>query len=185
MEIDRVEGKGWYGSNGKKGKGKGKNEKGSSKGKTKSKTKTKDGRGKTKKGQEKGKSKSDDRSRGGKGKGDKQCFTCGKFGHYSRECWQNTQVRAVSGAPYNAQDNMASQQTVVQGSPTSSTTGSFSHLTSVSNQMPQTQQNAVQSSQHRVARLVEDMSSDLVFDLRSSAYMDGNICVVHHYIGDR
>ena len=58
-------------------------------------------------------------------------------------------------------------QTVVQGSPASSTTRSFTHLTSVSNQVSQFQvQGAVQ------------------FDLRNSCHGGGNICAVHYYIRD-
>lgn len=57
-------------------------------------------------------------------------------------------------------------------------------MTSVSNQVPQAQQSAVQSGQHRFARIVENVSEDLVFDLRVSTSFGGNICVVHHYIGD-
>jgi hypothetical protein len=64
MEIDRVEGKGWHGAAGKKGRGKGKSDKGASKGKGKSKSKSKDGKGKSKKGSDKGKSRADDRSKG-------------------------------------------------------------------------------------------------------------------------
>ena len=77
MEIDRVEGKGWHGAAGKKGKGKGKSDKGASKGKSKSKSKSKDGKGKSEKGSDKGKGRADDRSKG-KGKGDRQCYICGK-----------------------------------------------------------------------------------------------------------
>ena len=185
MEIDRVEGKGGHGAAGKKAKGKGKSHKGASKGKGKSKTKSKDGKGKSKKGSDKGKDRADDRSKG-KGKGDRQCYICGKPGHYARDCWQGgQQARVVAqNTAQQSQDNMVPYQTVVQGSPSSSTTGNFTHLTSVSNQVPQAQQSAVQSGQHRVARIVENVSEDWVFDLRVSTSFGGNICVVHHYIGD-
>ena len=106
--------------------------------------------------------------------------------NYSRDWWQGgQQVRAVAqNTAQQSQDSMASYQTVVQGSPSSSTTGSFTNLTSVSNQVPQAQQSAVQSGHHRVARIVENTSEDLVFDLRTSTGFGGNICVVHHYLGD-
>ena len=107
-------------------------------------------------------------------------------GHYARDCWQGgQQVRAVAqNAAQQSQDSMVSYQTVVQGSPSSSKTGNVTHLTSVSNQVPQAQQSAVQSGQHRVARIVENTSEDLVFGLRVSTGFGGNMCVVHHFIGD-
>ena len=187
MEVDRIEGKGWHASGGKKRKGKGKSDKGASKGKSKQKGKSKDlQKGKSSKGYDKGKSKGDERSKGkGKG-GDRQCYVCGRFGHIAKECWKNPQqVRAIPQVGQQVQDPTSTYQTVVQGSPTSSTTGSFTHLTSVSNQVPHSQaQGAVQATQHRVSRIVENNSEDVVFDLRTSNNGGGNICVVHYYIGD-
>ena len=133
MDVDRVKGKGkWnnsYGSYGgqSKGygsKGKGKGDKGYQKGKSDGKGKSKDAKGKSKKGNEKGKGKADNDRFKGKGKSDKQCHTCGKFGHFSRDCWQNQQVRAVSqNSVAQSLDAASVQLSGPQGSPTSSVAG--------------------------------------------------------------
>ena len=88
MEIDRVESKGKY-----RGSSKGKStDKNGQKGKSKGKSKGKDMKGKGKTSDQKG-------SKGGgksKGKNEpKQCYVCGKTGHFTRDCWQNTQVRNI------------------------------------------------------------------------------------------
>ena len=82
-------------------------------------------------------------------------------------------------------DASVAQQSVVQGSPSSSAGASFTHLTSVSNQVPQVQfQQASQPVQHRVARIVEDNCDEMVFDLTGSAFGSGNVRTIHFYIGD-
>ena len=193
MDVDRVKGKGKcnnsYGSYGgqSKGygsKGKGKGDKGYQKGKSDGKGKSKDAKGKSKKGNEKGKGKADNDRFKGKGKSDKQCHTCGKFGHFSRDCWQNQQVRAVSQNPgAQSMDAGSVQQSGPQGSPTSSATGSFTQVSSVSQQAPHGQQQA-QSTQYRVARIVEDTAGDLVFDLTSNAFHGGSVRALYYNIGD-
>ena len=87
MEVDRLQQKGKD-----KGKSKGKEQKGKSK-------------GKSEKGKDKGKGKSEGGGKSGKGKGGKEkgrkgknttevCWTCGKPGHLSKDCWRVRQVEA-------------------------------------------------------------------------------------------
>ena len=56
-------------------------------------------------------------------------------------------------------------------------------LCSGSEQHPQTQSQG-QSSQYRVARVMQDDSCDLVFDLTAGTCDDGHLRVVHFHIGD-
>lgn len=55
-------------------------------------------------------------------------------------------------------------------------------LCSGSEQHPQTQSQG-QSSQYRVARVMQDDSCDLVFDLTAGTCDDGHLRVVHFHIG--
>ena len=83
-------------------------------------------------------------------------------------------------------DATVTHQETVRGSPSSSAGASFTHLTSVSNQVPQPQvQQSSQSVQHRVARIVEDNCDEVLFDLTGSSFGKGNVCVQFtFYIGD-
>ena len=58
-------------------------------------------------------------------------------------------------------------------------------MTSVSQQLPQTQQqHGSQQSQYRVARIVEDVQDGLVFDLTAGQNASGFVRVMHFHIGD-
>lgn len=46
-------------------------------------------------------------------------------------------------------------------------------------------QQTAQSSQYRVARIVEDNSDEMVFDLRACYNGGGSVCTVHYFIGDK
>ena len=82
-------------------------------------------------------------------------------------------------------DATVTHQETVRGSPSSSAGASFTHLTSVSNQVPQPQvQQSSQSVQRRVARIVEDNCDEVLFDLTGSSFGKGNVCTIHFYIGD-
>ena len=144
-------------------------DKGGQKGDYKGKSKGKDRKGKSKKGQEKGKGKSEDRSKG-KGKSDKQ--SCGRFGHFARNCWQNQQVRAVGNSGQQ-------QQSAVQGSPTWSAGGSYIQVSNASQQGQSQSQGP--SSQYGVAQIMEDDSTDLVFDLTVGAFDGGHVRAIHFH----
>ena len=111
MEVDRLQQKGKD-----KGKSKGKEQKGKSK-------------GKQEKGKEKGKGKSEGGGKSGKGKGGKEkggkgksatevCWTCGKPGHMSKDCWRVRQVEA----PTTQSLSSTSQQGSTPSTATTSTT---------------------------------------------------------------
>ena len=113
MEVDRLQQKGKD-----KGKSKGKEQKGKSK-------------GKVDKGKDKGKGKSDGGAKNGKGKGGKEkggkgkstsevCWTCGKPGHMSKDCWR---VRQVEAPPAPSVTSSSQQGSMTATTTTSTTSG--------------------------------------------------------------
>ena len=113
MEVDRLQQKGKD-----KGKSKGKEQKGKSK-------------GKVDKGKDKGKGKSDGGAKNGKGKGGKEkggkgkgtselCWTCGKPGHMSKDCWR---VRQVEAPPAPSMTSSSQQGSMTATTTTSTTSG--------------------------------------------------------------
>ena len=139
MEIDRVQkgdgkSKGMKGKGGKDGKGKskgGKEDKGKGKGKGKPLGGKPDGKGKASK-EQKGK---------GKGVGD-TCWTCGRPGHHSKDCWR---VRQVEAPPSHS--GGSSSQTTTSPSTTLSTTS---------------------GGESGVTKAIRRVSQPVVFDLRGS-----------------
>eukprot|EP00435_Cladocopium_sp_Y103_P022455 s491_g5.t1 len=185
MEIDRVEGKAkGKGSKGKPGaKAFNSNPKGKSKGKQKGQNKGAAGGSKGGKGKSEPKGAWSKGDSGNKGKGksndqQKTCWNCGRNGHYAKDCWQNHQVRVIPQGFVHSSDGGAVQQTA-QGSPSSSAGGSFTQVSSVSQHGQQQQ-----SSQYRVARIVESNVDDLVFNLTACSVGDGSVRVVRFHIGD-
>ena len=138
MEIDRVQKgdgkqKGIKGKGGKDGKGKskGKEDKGKGKGKGKPFGGKPDGKGKASKDQ-KGK---------GKGVGD-TCWTCGRPGQHSKDCWRVRQIEA----------------------PPSQSGGSTSQATS-----PSTTLSATSGGESSAAKAIRRVSQPVIFDLREIA----------------
>ena len=136
MEVDRLQQKGKD-----KGKSTGKEQKGKSK-------------GKTDKGKDKGKGKSDGGAKSGKGKGGKEkggkgksasdlCWTCGKPGHMSKDCWRVRQVEA----PTTQSVISNSQQGSIPATATTSTT----------------------SGEDGSSKAIRGVSQPAVFDLRGTS----------------
>lgn len=160
MEVDRIGQTGWSTGKGEKGKGKG-NSKGfynHGKGKGKGKSKGKDSGKSSAKGDKGAKGKSfEPKGQGKTDKTNKQCFRCGKAGHFSKDCW--TKVRVAQSVDPG------------QGA-TSSTAGSNVNAGNQhqSSQVPQPQQ----STQYKVSQIScpfgssdeRPTSPPVVFDLR-------------------
>ena len=161
MEVDRIGEKGWRKGKGDKGKSKGDSKGYSSdyKGKGKSKSKGKDGGKSFSKGDKGGKGKQNEpKGQGKSDKSNKQCFRCGKAGHYAKDCW--SKVRVVQNSDQN------------QGS-TSSAAGSNNNGQQQAQQNAQVSQ-AQSATQYRVSQIscrfgdnnASDESQPVVFDLR-------------------
>ena len=136
MEVDRLQQKGKD-----KGKSKGKDPKGKDKGKGKSENGGKNGKGKG--GKEKG----------GKGRGTSEvCWTCGKPGHISKDCWRVRQVEAPTTQILSA--------TSQQGSTPSTTTTSTTSGGDVSS-----------------SKAIRRVSQPAVFDLRKTS-LTGSIRMI-------
>ena len=141
MEVDRLQ-KG----DDKKGKGKGKEMKGKGKFKEdKGKGMTKMPKGGAKEG--KGKSKEAKQCKG-KGTGGDVCWTCGKLGHHSKDCWRVRQVEAPPATSISSSGNTTSPSTTA----TNVTGGG--------------------DSQGTALKTVRRVSQPLIFDLRDESSED-------------
>ena len=109
------------------------------------KGRAKDGKGKSKDGKQ-GK---------GKGIGGDVCWTCGKMGHHSKDCWRVRQAEAFPAASISSAGNTTSPSTTA----TNLTTGG--------------------DSQGTALKTVRRVSQPLIFDLREECYEDsGSIRVL-------
>jgi hypothetical protein len=110
---------------------------------------------------------------------------------YMRQIWalcpgllaKSTSSCSFSNTTTQSSDAVSVQQSGPQGSATSLVAGNFTQVSSVS-QQPSHGQQQTQSSQFRVAKIVEDAAVDLVFDLTSRVCHGGSVRVVHYHIGD-